>query len=106
MLHRCCAGSSDRAVDARRAHPALGQMQLVAGQILGRGGVGRSPEKGGEALAMTDIGLLCLLKAVLKLRALCGHGGQPYGPTAVTPSTSNRYRYGKSCRMSCVRRPG
>jgi hypothetical protein len=41
--------------------PGVGQVQLVAAQILGRGRLGRSAEEGGELLDVSDIILLRLL---------------------------------------------
>jgi hypothetical protein len=51
----------DANVERAGRHPGLDHVQLPLAQIVGRGGVGRPPERGGEQLHVADVRLLRLL---------------------------------------------
>src|ERR1019366_8401179 len=56
----------DRRIDDPRAHMGLRHMQLKQTKVLGGGGIGRAAEEGGEALDVTDVVRLGLLREVTR----------------------------------------
>ena len=91
----------DREVDARRAHPVLGQVQLEKPQIFGCRRVGRSAKEDREVLDGPDVVLLRLLTKVpqrhvfdhalpQRADALIGHGILLSEPRLLTPRSSDR----------------